>query len=77
MTRYTVEYRRWCKYSQKLRERTIYSTHEKKQDALESYARHVSSYPAEQARLVQWPDEPDETLFFFDPSVDEDEEEAA
>lgn len=75
MTRYIVEYRRLCKYTNELTDWTSYHTTHDRGTATEMYARHVSNYPTEEARMIS---------FVEDPIVDyeftpypKDEEEAA
>lgn len=77
MTRYTVEYRRLCTYTNKWREWTVYYQSFDKGDAMDAYCRHVSAYPKEQCRLAVWPEEPQEIVYEFAPYEEPDEEEQA
>ena len=75
MTRYIVEYRRWCKYTNELVEWTNYYTTHDVHRATEMYAQHVSQHPTEKVRMISFTDEP-MTHFEFDPAPDEQEEAA-
>lgn len=75
MTRYIVEYRRWCKYTNELSEWTNYYTTHDQHRATEMYAQHVSCHPTEEVRLISFREEP-MTHYEFDPNP-KDEEEAA
>lgn len=71
MTRYIVEYRRWCRYTKELTEWTNYYTTHDQNRALEMYAQHVSQHPTEQVRMISFTGE-QFTHFEFDPAPKED-----
>ena len=72
MTRYIVEYRRWCTYTKELSEWTNYYTTHDRDRATEMYAQHVSQHPTEEVRMISFMGEPT-TCFQFDPNPQDEE----
>lgn len=76
MTRYIVEYRRWCPFTKELTEWTNFITTHDQNRAVEMYAQHVSNHPTEEARMISLTGEYF-TYYEFDPNKKEEEEEDA
>jgi hypothetical protein len=71
MTRFIVEYRRWCQYTDELTEWTNYYTTHDINRATEMYAQHVSQHPKEEVRMISFIGDA-LTHYSFDPTPEED-----